>query len=362
MLFDSPENLVELNYTQPPHTIDVYRNMMCAYLGIMGEVIHNIDERSKDILQYAQTSTGKSRLSKSFYGQNKTEFELKMFTYELIDVSHECWTPGCSGTYFIFRINPLEYMVVFNIGYRERIASTELSKRNLNHLVKFIGKFLGLLFNGAQKVLLCGHSNGMVSATFTSVILMCLADPMFASELAESGVLTNDIYHSIYGQYDPSLFFGITEKICVCGTGGYPILFDRPELFDYYFKMLNGRYLHIGLGLKQLVMGKMDLWVDWHMRPHNRQHIIGGIYGTATALHNHLYHVYSYPYGYFLDTVRIKKSIFQSKYDGHINRAEPSLVEYEGINAATSFFEDYEYELHMFNFYRVLLTPVFCVY
>lgn len=360
MLFNAPDNLVELNYNQPPHLIEFYQNIMCVYLGIMGEVIHNIDENPRTILKYAQTSAGKSRLSQSFYGQHTRVNPPKSFTYELIDVSDECWTPGCSGTYFIFRVSPTEYAVVFNVGHRERIANTELTEPYVEYFIKFVGKFLGLIASGAERVLFCGHSNGMVSATLTSFMLMCLSDATFASEFADSGIMTHSLYANVYQQYDPSLFFGITDSLCVCGTGAYPILFSEPEMFNYYFQTLNGRYLHVGLGLKQEILNQVDLWVDYYMRPHDTERRWGGFFIPSTPLYNFLYHVYSYPYGYFLDTVRIKK-FYRLDYTGHINRADPDLVEYEGINAGTGFFEnDYESELHMFNFYRVLLSNLFC--
>lgn len=360
MLFNAPENLIELNYNQPPHKIDFYQNMMCVYLGIMGEVIHHIDEPSKTILKYAQTSAGKSRLSESFYGQTTRAIPPKSFTYELVDVSEECWTPGCDGTYFIFKVSPTEYTIVFNIGHRERVSTTELSKHQTEYFIKFIGKFLGLLLSGAERIVFCGHSNGMVSATLTTFMLMCLSDATFASVFADSGIMTHSLYEDVYQQYDPSLFFGIIDSLCVCGTGAYPILFSEPEMFNYYFQTLNGRYLHVGLGLKQEILNQVDLWVDYHMRPHDKERKWGGFYVLATPLYNFLYHVYSYPYGYFLDTVRIKK-LLKTEYTGHISRADPDLVEYEGINTGTGFFKhEYEFELHMFNFYRVLLTHVFC--
>lgn len=359
----APDNLIELNINHPPHTIEFYRNMMCAYLGIMGEVIRNVDEKSKDVLRYAQTTKGKTRLSKSFYGKSSEPY--LSFTYELVDVSHDCWTPGCAGTYFIFKINPSEYIIVFNIGHRERIASTELTSNNIQHLIKFVGKILGLLFSGAEKIVLCGHSNGMVSATFTSVLLMCLSDYAFAYEFAQRGILKNEIYNDVYKYYDPSLFFGITDKLCVCGTAGYPILFNEPQLFEYYFNALKGRYLHIGLGLKDHLNLPVELWVDYHMRPQSREPIFvfGGMYKSATPIHNYMYHIYSYPYGYFLDTVHIKKSMFDLQRNGHVLHARPEFVDYDGLNREnTLFFEnEYESELHMFNFYRALLSPVFCL-
>lgn len=343
MIFKEPENLIELNQMYPPHMIEFYQNIMCAYLGIMGEVIHHIDDPRETVLKYAQTPVGKSRLSRSFYGSKS---ESKSFSYDLMDISYECWTPGCEGNYFIFRVSPVEYVVVFNIGYRKRIDTMEVSQQDMTYLIKFIGKILGLLFSGAKRILLCGHSNGMVSATLTSVLLMCLADPTFASEFADRDILSYSLYQNVFQQYDPTLFVGIVDHLCVCGTGAFPLLFDDLQLFDYYFQTLKGRYLHVGLALKQEILNKTDLWVDYHMRP----------YTSTPPIYNYLYHIYSYPYGYFLDTVKKSK-----KRVGHITNALPEYVEYEGINVGTGFFKDeFEFELHMFNFYRVLLAPIFC--
>jgi hypothetical protein len=361
MYFDTPDDLIESNYTQAPHTIDFYRNMMCSYLGIMGEVINNIDVFPQQILNYSQTPKGKTRMTQSFYGKASSNLQ-KFYTYELLDVSNECWTPGCAGTYFIFEISPTEYVIVFNVGFRRQISEIELSNRNIQYFNKFLGKILGLVHRGAERILLCGHSNGFVSATLTSIMLMCLSDPTFASVFADKDILTRSLYQNVYGLYNPELFFGLTDKLCVCGTAGFPVLFDDPETFDYYFQTLNGRYLHIGLALKQESMGKVDLWVDYFMHPQS-QRKVGGIYlDDQTPLNNYFYHIYSYPYGYFLDTINKKPFYKVGDIDEHVLYAEPDLVEYDGLNQEdTQFFkEEYTFEMHMFNFYRVLLAPIFC--
>ena len=112
-----------------------------------------------------------------------------------------------------------------------------------------------------EKLLLCGHSHGMRSATVTSFFIECMLDETFASvhnricgsflehEIDINGSIEPNPYHfSKYREVCPSLQL---LKRYVIGTGGAPVLFISEDECKSYFRHVEGRYAHIISGVKR---------------------------------------------------------------------------------------------------------------
>lgn len=334
----------------PPHLVPEYREWMCQYLGVMGEVINS---QQQDDLHYKT----RERLRKSFYGEDMYAFDTisnqqvgfgKEYDYRLLFHTQECWVPGCSGNYFIFQAplsydqTRVRYMIVFNVGAYQHIPKVELKRENRKSFLTFLN-WLQELNETADEIVLCGHSNGMVAATFTAFLLACLArineDYFIHQQLVDyrtiNEIVPDNDYRRIY------LCNNVVNKLVVCGTGGFPLLFRTKEQFDTFYDILQGRYLHVCIGFQYADIIEVDPYI-----------------GSRNNLHNFDYHIYTY-IDYPVTNEMLVSDAGETYYAGlgHPDRSDTNLkIEYVYNNDMFRF----KTFLHNYLLYRRTLTWHFC--
>lgn len=349
---DKPE------YEVYPHLIPEHRDWVCRYIGVMGEVIkfNNLTAIEKQ----------KKRLRRSFYGREMHIFEDekdengfsfgRSYEYTLILYEQKCWVPGCGGNYFIFDISPKshpdfiplkKFMVVFNTGGVEFVPNATITyKKERNAFIDFLTNIYDLILNyDADEIVLCGHSNGMSSATFTAFLLIIVSayienNDSLLDFFYSEGLINKEIFNLIdviLEMFGDNLewLVGIRNKLVVCGTGGFPILFQTFEQFSAFTQEIGGRYIHIGLGY-----GNIPIEIDPFMAPLTER-----FKGVTCTLYNFIFYIYTYP--------------------EHPSNLDPRQSYYAGsgdISRPDIFFRERDVSryLHEFELYRRTLAWHFC--
>jgi len=328
-------SLEPTDYIFPPHLVPEYRDWICRYLGVMGEIIKIYKETDL-------SEKSKKRLQQSFYGKEMHVYEDeelygfgREYEYELYHYSSDCWTPGCSGNYFIFRTSDTQYMVVFNIGDRRPIKMVKLSERQENAFRDFLKHIHDIILLGAEEIVLCGHSNGMSSAIFTTFLLTFISrfatnEDTINDYFIQQGLIDDSIFNVMPEFKDLGWIFGLEQKLVVCGTAGFPILFQNREQFNIFCQSIGNRYLHIGLGYHY---GKNDIQMDPFMRDQDELDI-----------YNFDYHIYVYS--------EFPEKGTSPSYSYYAELGNPERME-------LSFEHRYGF-LHEFELYRKTLALYFC--
>jgi hypothetical protein len=265
------ENLPIIQYdsSKAPHEIPLYRDMVRKYIGLYSSTISG-ENNNKRLDKQMQNN-----IVSSFYGKNladnntnnvseneimKTNFNnlTKNTKYRYIS-RNACWFPRCGGNSFMFEEenDPSNIILTFDVGGRvtdlDHMTFEPIIKLPLNNEVKgnytfetyVMSLYTNLHKKKINKILLCGHSNGMAAATMTAYILLTIESDEFRNYYLSKGY-TNELYNLI--QNLPKL--NLKDKICVCGTGGFPLLWNDEIDFKYFYETLKGRYLHLNRGIQ----------------------------------------------------------------------------------------------------------------
>jgi hypothetical protein len=300
------------------------------YLGVTGEVI-----RARKSTQLSDEN--RAHFRQSYYG--KHILAGYSYLYELIYYSNDCWVPGCTGNYFIFRVTPTRFLIVFNIGHRRKIFKLEETKSKWTAIRNFLQRISEIVQMGAEEIILCGHSNGMASATFNAFLLVCLARPDISDYFINQGII-DPVFLEHYQDFT-DWFTGLENKLIVCGTAGFPVLFRLEEQFQVFYQAIGERYLHIGLATHS----PEGLIADTFMAPVDPPRSLwenlfsSKLIDPSERLHNFYYHLYAYP------SIRAIKDVSKSYYAG---LAYPG-IEYLG-----------DPDLHEFELCRTTLAWHFC--
>ena len=149
-------------------------------------------------------------------------------------------------------------------------------KPRYNELITLLSKIKSFIeSNKYKKIIFCGHSNGIVVATFISYVLLILsADDNLLQQLPKhhnvnkfikninncilennnrynentselSGKISTDIINF------KSLKNSIQNNIYICGTAGYPILWTKVEEFNIFNSFYKNKYIHIISGFNK---------------------------------------------------------------------------------------------------------------
>ena len=221
---------------------------ICAYFGVMTACINPRPE---------------GNVMKSFYGKKLPKNDLLSYDYELLLKFRSLWMLGSMNDTFILKIKQTnECMVVFNVGQKisyplfriDQIFNIDECIRTINEIVAHNKRTKRLIF--------CGHSNGMASATLMSIIFMCFMDEQFKNYLIKEGKM----YKEWWG-YVESNVKKIPRKqpILVYGSGGFPVIFTKEEQFIVYYNAIGFNYFHLATGL----INKKTVYVDNFMQPYN---------------------------------------------------------------------------------------------
>ena len=138
-----------------------------------------------------------------------------------------CFNDGCIGDIAFYRQSN-RLIICFNVGKVECIGFVDNNKVKEWLNLKIVKEHL---YNDEYDyILFCGHSNGMATATLTTFVIFLY-------------------YMGYYEEDDFKLEKNILDKINVCGTGGFPCVFNDEDTFKAYYNALKGRYLHIISGI-----------------------------------------------------------------------------------------------------------------
>ncbi len=215
------------NLKTPPHDVPLYKNMMKLYLGVGGYALNEKPKRVDESYLSHYGSLNSKKCSGESVSLDNPEINFKLI------LMTRCWNKGCSPkakTFFFEKDNDL--IIYFNIGVitvNYPIDYTELFEWLEDEDVTNI-----LFDKKYKKIYLFGHSNGMVSATLLSYYLM------------KQNIVYKQKHSNI--SYEDDLFvpkIDITNKISICGTGGFPEIFNNELEFIEYYNFYKGRYLHI---------------------------------------------------------------------------------------------------------------------
>jgi len=233
---------------RPPHTIDMYKIMIKLYSAIESGALSIHQQKLKlNSNEKMKTYYGPHNLTSSvgerrdFFPCNNEIREDDFIDYNIKFIN----SVNCNRILFncqkvlLFEIGN-NLIINFNIGVRNDIRTI-----NNDSVNKFILENYDIINDPKyNSILLCGHSEGMVASQLISYVLMCYEDESLFKK--NRSLFTSDEIIKI----DKS----ITEKICICGSGGYPFLFQNEEQFKEYYTYYKGRYLHIVNGYKNFTL------------------------------------------------------------------------------------------------------------
>jgi hypothetical protein len=250
--------IIDITDNRSPHTIPLYRRMMQLYLGIIPKVIasrgklrnKNGDNiNSTDPITEIRTTSQKKDIWELCGRMVTITAEYKDLMYFPNSLNISCFIPGCDkriNSVHTFQIGN-EIIVCFDVGSihidPDIISEPKMFETWLDQLL------IILTTTQINRIILCGHSNGMSSATIVAFLLLYIKNKEIIKLLS-----------TIY-QFNKNVFdyldtirskWNILENIqlFVVGTAGFPVLFSTQEQFNLFYKMIYGRYLHIVMSRK----------------------------------------------------------------------------------------------------------------
>jgi hypothetical protein len=244
------ENIV-YDDEREPHKIPMYKTMMQLYYSIIVKVVaaeDNLINKDKNKIvetddnQIIETTIPKDkkirRICNNLIFIDVPRIKLLYFPKSL---KYSCFTESCKYNIQIFKNGKL-LILCFNTGGRD-ITYPKL----INDDSKFI-EWLQLLCdiirdNNCTQLLLCGHSNGMSSATIITFFLLCLKNKIFYEKYNK--IIENELFTKLY-ELNLNLILQ-TIDIYLVGSAGFPVIFSNKDEFKLFYDELEGRYLHIGL-------------------------------------------------------------------------------------------------------------------
>jgi hypothetical protein len=287
---------------------------ICSYFGIMAECIQP-----------------RGGTLKSFYGKNLPRDNLFSYKYDLCSKFTSLWMYGSQTreTYILKIQKTKECMVVFNVGLRSETPMTKLDQiynvdeciHTIDEIVKYSQK--------SKRLILCGHSNGMVSATVMSIILLCFMNNIFREYMISRNILSNEWWNYVSNKVKK---IPKPQPILVYGSGGFPVIFTNEQDFIVYYHAIGSNYFHLAAAFTT----KNNIYVDRYLEP----------YKEPESPQNWLFYIFG-----------------QSK-----SNVEKNLSSFLGLNKQTvlkwiSSSKKEEWEtLHNFRTYRTMITPLICSY
>jgi hypothetical protein len=250
--------------TEPPHQVPIFKELMRIYLGIMPKIIVASEGQKNGTITHGQDKKITTTYKK-FYNED-IKIYIEPIKLDYIDSNtYFCFTPGCNTAkqgIHIFKLNK-RLVIAFSTGRTSNDDSLiiENQKQNFYKWIQYIINIIGV--HSIDNILLCGHSNGMSSATIITFLLLYLQELLkfnnnqtnkidkfknmfnkYFSEYAEQLDIFNNLSH-IATQNNKSNI--INTQLYLVGTAGFPVIFDALNQYNFFYNLLNKTYLHIGL-------------------------------------------------------------------------------------------------------------------
>lgn len=383
---EETDDVKKIDEIKPPHKEPIFKKLMKIYLAIMSKVIKTEGSKIKDENFTVGNKTVNYISSNKYFcsfmeDTNKRGVHLFSLDNMLIIcfADNDHYEPNTLiDTFHLPRTNQ----------YNERLAEQEPIENNPFYI--WILHIIGVINNeNITSILLCGHSDGMRSATTITVLLFYLKLYMSNPEQHTDKKSTLNKVKDIYAPMGNILYeqvFTALEKIgennkesklksidlYLVGTGGRPNMLDWLSA-DFLSKLLNGKYLHIGLCNKEGI-------IDGYMGPKNK---MGEISYTILKIYdNYKYHIYNkdtlcynkeithtHKSSFFENVSKNSDKIYNDGLDAIIE--VQSLLNDKGLKDKDKEKNKAEYEqrllqelktsdeLHKFETYRNVLLPFF---
>lgn len=234
------------NLLDEPHTILLYKEMMMYYLGLGGLIFGDKSISSDISSNYGTDNNGTKCINTIKYENINKEINIPSFKCTYL-FSTDCWFKGChiNKKIYFFEYNDI-LIIFFNIGrvlIDFPIKIDEMYNWYNSNIV-----YSTLNNQKYKKIFLMGHSNGMTCATTTAFIFM-FADKTIVHESDFSEYFADSEDLKLFDNKCFKNIKNITNKIAICGTGGFPSLFINENGFKEYYNYYKGRYIHISSGL-----------------------------------------------------------------------------------------------------------------
>jgi hypothetical protein len=260
-----------ISNTEPPHQVPIFKELMRIYLGIMPQII-SASEGSHD----GTITHGQDKKITTTYNNFSNEYikiYIEPIELDYIDSNtYFCFTPGCSNTdkhgVHIFRLNN-RLVIAFSTGKTRSNDDSLIIKDQKQNFYKWIQYIINLIgVHKIDNILLCGHSNGMSSATIITFLLLYLQELL---KLHNNQANKIDGFKDIFNKYFFNKFFDkdaeqldifnnlsdiakkykqsriINTQLYLVGTAGFPVIFDTWDQYNFFYELLKKNYLHIGL-------------------------------------------------------------------------------------------------------------------
>jgi hypothetical protein len=258
---------IDFNDITPFHGIEMYRDLIKYYIGIFTRINANsANDNFEKIIPFKcsfpkynelelNISANKYKICNTNIKKiNVLDQETIIFEHLFISNNRAISHYLSSSQYPIHVIKKNKTIFIcFDVGFRDY---EPLSSINFGNFLDTFDEILPEL-KLANQIVLCGHSNGMASATITAFLLLYLSDDDYMINNQISGEELK-----ILDKDRDNYKFLKDKSIFVVGTGGFPVLFDTSEKFKLFYNKLNGRYLHILSGFKH----KNKYFIDNHAR------------------------------------------------------------------------------------------------
>jgi hypothetical protein len=268
---DFDDVFLQYGSCRPPRRINMYYDMVSIYFGVINKALKycSLDPSRIEVSSSLATSKYQKEIlsDQSMSAKPDISAPPRQNLQYLKDQSmvSNCFIFGCEKTIQFFQSNQT-LVICFNTGsihypngdlvYIQNMAKFILFLENLKQeLIVIKGTTREIPIN----IVLCGHSNGMASATIISMALLYL-------QILDETILQQ--FHTIFMKYiqdnskllesDDNKLFDVLKllkpewsssilnncNLYVVGSGGFPVIFFKEEQFRLYYNLLRGRYLH----------------------------------------------------------------------------------------------------------------------
>lgn len=246
--------IVDINDNRPPHEVPLYRRMMQLYLGIIPKIIASAGKlvnktgqniKSTDPLTEIRTATQKKD-TWDLCGKTVTITTVyKDLMYFPNSLNITCFTPGCETINNSVHTFIIESEIIVCFGAGSTYNGLNIINDESIMFYMWLAQLLKILnTNRINRILLCGHSNGMSAATIVAFILLYIKDQQIIRLFPEIYKNNKEVFDYLDSIREKWMILKNIE-LFVVGTAGFPVLFSTQEQFNLFYKMMGGRYLHI---------------------------------------------------------------------------------------------------------------------
>jgi hypothetical protein len=237
---------------------------MKIYLGIMPKIIAASTGTNNGTITHNQDKKITTTYKK-FYNED-IRIYIEPLKLDYIDSNtYFCFTPGCTtdkhGVH-IFSVNN-RLIIAFSTGKTSNEDSLIIKdqKQNFYKWIEYIIRIIN--DQKIDNILLCGHSNGMSSATIITFLLLYLQELLKfnnnqTNKITEFKNTFNKYFSKDAKQHDIFINLSliatkykhskiINTQLYLVGTAGFPVIFDALDQYQFFYDLLNKNYLHIGL-------------------------------------------------------------------------------------------------------------------